>query len=97
MVLLLAAATLIFGLQNLQNVSLDFLWFSMNAPLAFVVAATYVAGMVTGSSFLALIRRSARSTGMSRFASLMLALVVVVLIGLAVTGIWVPFGRGAAE
>ena len=53
-ILLLATATLVFALQNLAMVSVDLLWISMNAPLTFVVAATYVAGMVTGNSFLAL-------------------------------------------
>jgi uncharacterized integral membrane protein len=46
-ILLLATATLVFALQNLAMVSVDLLWISMNAPLTFVVAATYVAGMVT--------------------------------------------------
>jgi len=37
------------------SVKVGFLWISMSAPLAFVVAATYVAGMATCSSFLALV------------------------------------------
>jgi uncharacterized integral membrane protein len=95
-VLLLATATLIFALQNLEVVSLDFLSVSMNAPLAFVVAATYVAGMVTGSSFLALVRRSVRGSGMSRLQSFALVLVVAILIVLAIIEGWDPFGwRGA--
>ena len=93
-VLLLATATLIFALQNLEIVSMDFLWFSMRAPLAFLVAATYVAGMVTGSSFLALARRSVRSAGMSRVQLLISALIVVLLAVVALATIegWDPFG-----
>ena len=59
-ILLLAAATLIFALQNLEIVSVDFLWFSVRTPLAILVAATYVVGMATGGSLWALIRRSVR-------------------------------------
>ena len=93
-VLLLATGTLIFALQNLEMVSMDFLWFSMRAPLAFLVAATYVAGMVTGSSFLALVRRSVRSAGMSRFQFLISALIVVLLAAIVIAIIegWDPFG-----
>ena len=59
-IVLLAAATLIFALQNLEIVSVDFLWFSVSTPLAILVAATYVVGMATGGSLWALIRRSVR-------------------------------------
>jgi lipopolysaccharide assembly protein A len=59
-VCVLAAATLVFALQNLEIVSLDFVWFSVRTPLAFLVAAAYVVGMVTGGSSWGLIRRSVR-------------------------------------
>lgn len=59
-ILLLAAATLIFALQNLEIVSVDFLWFSVRTPLAILVAAAYLIGMATGGSLWALIRRSVR-------------------------------------
>jgi putative membrane protein len=94
-VLLLATATLIFALQNLEIVSMDFLWLGMRAPLAFLVAATYVAGMATGSSFLALIRKSVRrSSGMSRLQLLISALIVVLLAALVLAIIegWDLFG-----
>jgi putative membrane protein len=81
-ILLLATATLIFALQNLEIVSVDFLWISMSAPLAFVVAATYVAGMATGSSFLALVRRSVQSAGMSRVQILISTLVALILVAI---------------
>jgi uncharacterized integral membrane protein len=58
--LLLALAMLIFAVQNLGNVAVDFLWLSTTTPLAILVAASYVLGMVTGGSLRALIRRSRR-------------------------------------
>jgi putative membrane protein len=57
-VIILVAATLIFALQNLEIVSIDFLSFGVRTPLAFLVIAVYLIGMATGGSFLALIRRS---------------------------------------
>jgi uncharacterized integral membrane protein len=57
-VIILVAATLIFALQNLEIVSIDFLSFGVRTPLAFLVVAVYLIGMATGGSFLALIRRS---------------------------------------
>ena len=65
-ILLLAAATLIFALQNLEIVSVDFLWFSVRTPLAILVAATYLIGMATGGSLWALIRRSVRGARLRR-------------------------------
>jgi uncharacterized integral membrane protein len=57
-VIILAVATMIFALQNLEIVSVDFLAFAIRTPLAFPVAVVYLVGMATGGSFLALIRRS---------------------------------------
>jgi uncharacterized integral membrane protein len=51
-----AAATLAFAIQNLQNVTISFLGFSMSAPLALLVAVIYILGMATGGSALALMR-----------------------------------------
>jgi lipopolysaccharide assembly protein A len=59
-VCLLLAATVTFALQNTEIVSMDFLWFSVRLPLAFLVAGIYLVGMATGSSFWALIRRSVK-------------------------------------
>jgi uncharacterized integral membrane protein len=56
-VCLLGVATLVFAFENMEIVSMDFLWFSMRLPLAFLVVVIYVVGMVTGSSLWALIRR----------------------------------------
>jgi putative membrane protein len=59
-IIVLAAATLVFAVENMEVVSLDFVWFSVRTPLAFLVVAVYVVGMITGSSFWRLIRRSVR-------------------------------------
>jgi uncharacterized integral membrane protein len=65
-IILLAAATLIFALQNLEIVSIDFLWFRVDTPLAVLVAATYVIGAITGGSIRALLRRSVRGARLRR-------------------------------
>jgi uncharacterized integral membrane protein len=52
----LAAATLAFAIQNLQNVTISFLGFSMSAPLAVLVVVIYFLGMATGGSAWALMR-----------------------------------------
>jgi len=57
-VVLFAAATLLFALQNLEIVTMSFLGFSVRAPLAVLVAIFYLLGMVTGGSLWALLRRS---------------------------------------
>jgi uncharacterized integral membrane protein len=51
-------AIVIFAVQNLQNVTVTFLEFRIAAPMAAVVIAVYLLGMLTGSSLLSLIRRS---------------------------------------
>jgi lipopolysaccharide assembly protein A len=57
-VVLFAAATLLFALQNLGGVTMSFLGFSVRAPLALLVAIFYLLGMVTGGSLWSLLRRS---------------------------------------
>jgi uncharacterized integral membrane protein len=47
----------LFSLQNLGNVTIEFLTMSATMPLALVVALAYGAGMVTGGSLLALLRK----------------------------------------
>ena len=56
LIAVLAAATLIFALQNLQSVTVAFLSFRLSAPLAVLVAVVYVLGMLTGGSLWALFR-----------------------------------------
>jgi lipopolysaccharide assembly protein A len=57
-VFLFAAATLTFLVQNREIVSMDFLWFSVRAPLAVIAASFYLLGAITGGSAYALLRRS---------------------------------------
>ena len=52
----LAIAILIFALQNLQSVTVDFLGFSLSVPLAVLFVIVYLLGMATGGSAWALIR-----------------------------------------
>lgn len=59
-VLVFAAATLIFLVQNREIVSMDFLGFSVRAPLALIAASFYLLGAITGGSAYALLRRSVR-------------------------------------
>ena len=51
-------AILIFAVQNLQEVTVSFLGWSMSAPLAILAVVTYLLGMATGGSLLSLLRRS---------------------------------------
>ena len=59
-VCVLGAATLVFALENMEVVSVDFLWFSMRLPLAFLVVVIYIVGMATGSHLWTLLRRLVR-------------------------------------
>ena len=59
-VCLLGLATLIFAYENMEIVSMDFLWFSLRLPLAVLVVVVYVIGMVTGSNLRAFVRWSVR-------------------------------------
>jgi uncharacterized integral membrane protein len=67
---LFVAAIILFSLQNFQIVTISFLGFSARAPLALLIVVTYLLGMATGGSFLALLRRSLegsrRRTAISR-------------------------------
>jgi putative membrane protein len=57
-VVMFAAAVLIFVVQNFMMVTMSFLGFSARAPIALLVALVYVLGMATGSSLWSLLRRS---------------------------------------
>jgi len=61
-IVLFAAATLTFALQNLEIVTMSFLGFSARAPLAVLVVVVYLLGAATGGSLLALLRRSYEGT-----------------------------------
>lgn len=57
-VVIFAAAIVIFVVQNIAIVTVSFLGFSARAPVALIVALTYVLGMATGGSLWSLVRRS---------------------------------------
>jgi putative membrane protein len=57
-IILIAAAAIIFALQNFEIVTMSFIGFNARVPLALLVAVTYLLGMATGGSLFALLRRS---------------------------------------
>ncbi len=57
-IVIFAAAALVFALQNLDRVTVSFLGFSFSTRLAILVFIIYVAGALTGGSLLGLLRRS---------------------------------------
>jgi putative membrane protein len=57
-IVLFAAAVLIFAIQNLAPVTMSFLGFSLRLPLALLAVGIYLLGMVTGGSLWSLVRRS---------------------------------------
>ena len=61
-IIVFALATFIFAVQNLDTVTVSFLSMRLAAPIALLVLVIYVLGAVTGSSLLALLRRSYRGS-----------------------------------
>jgi putative membrane protein len=57
-IILFAAATMVFALQNFEIVTMSLFGFSARIPLALVVAIAYLLGAATGGSLFALLRRS---------------------------------------
>ena len=57
-IILFAAATTIFAVQNFEIVTMTFLGFTARVPLALLVAVAYLLGAATGGSLFALLRRS---------------------------------------
>jgi putative membrane protein len=57
-IILFAAATIIFALQNFEIVTMSFLGFNARVPLALLVVVTYLLGAATGGGLFALLRRS---------------------------------------
>jgi putative membrane protein len=66
---LFVVVTLIFAIENFEIVVMSFLGFSARVPLALLVVIIYVVGMVTGSSLLALLRRSVQGARRSTIHS----------------------------
>ncbi len=57
-IVLFAAATIIFAFQNLVSVTVSFLGSRVSAPIAVLVFVVYILGAATGGSLFALLRRS---------------------------------------
>ena len=57
-IILFAAATFVFALQNFEIVTMSFLGINARVPLALLVAVAYLLGAATGGSLFALLRRS---------------------------------------
>ncbi|MGB6396501.1 MAG: hypothetical protein WBF73_12550 [Bradyrhizobium sp.] len=57
-IILIAAVTIIFALQNFEIVTMSFHSFNARVPLALLVAVTYLLGAATGGGLFALLRRS---------------------------------------
>jgi lipopolysaccharide assembly protein A len=57
-ILLFAAATIVFALQNFEIVTMSLLGSNVRVPLALLVAVVYLLGAATGGSLFALLRRS---------------------------------------
>ena len=57
-IVLFAAATIIFALQNFETVTISFLGLNARVPLALLAAVAYLLGTATGGSLFALLRRS---------------------------------------
>jgi putative membrane protein len=64
-IILFAAATVIFALQNFEIVTVSFLSFSARVPLALLIAVVYLLGAATGGSLFALLRRSYKGSKIS--------------------------------
>jgi lipopolysaccharide assembly protein A len=57
-IIVFAIATIVFALQNLEVVTMTFLGINVRVPLALQTIVVYLLGTATGSSLLALLRRS---------------------------------------
>jgi uncharacterized integral membrane protein len=58
LLVIFVAAVVAFAVQNRDDVSIQFLEYRWAYPLALVVAAAYVLGMLTGWSVVGIVRRS---------------------------------------
>jgi lipopolysaccharide assembly protein A len=57
-IILFAAATIIFAMQNFEIVTMSFLGLNARVPFALLVTVSYLLGAATGGSLFALLRRS---------------------------------------
>jgi lipopolysaccharide assembly protein A len=68
-IVLFAAATVLFGIQNREMVTMSFLGLDIRAPLAILTVVFYLLGAATGGSLFALLRRSIRRSRARRPAT----------------------------
>ena len=68
-IILIAAATIIFALQNFEIVTMSFLGWNLRVPLALLVGVVYLLGAATGRSLFALLRRSYEGSRRSMMVS----------------------------
>jgi lipopolysaccharide assembly protein A len=68
-IIVFAAATIIFALQNFEIVTISFLGSNVRVPLALLVAVVYLLGAATGGSLFALLRRSYQGSRRSMMVS----------------------------
>jgi uncharacterized integral membrane protein len=57
-IVLFAAATIVFAAQNLETVTISFFKMNLTMPLALQTLVVYLVGAATGGSLFALLRRS---------------------------------------
>jgi uncharacterized integral membrane protein len=57
-IVLFVTATILFGIQNRELVTMSFLGFGVRAPLAILAVIVCVFGAITGGSVYALLRKS---------------------------------------
>ena len=70
-IVLIAAATLLFCVQNRDFATMSFLQFSIRAPLAILALVVYVLGAVTGAAYTrCCANRSGARSAMTRSAKL---------------------------
>jgi uncharacterized integral membrane protein len=69
LVVLFAAATIVFALQNFEIVTMSFLGWNLRVPLALLVGVVYLLGAATGRSLFALLRRSYEGSRRSMMVS----------------------------
>ena len=61
-VVVFAAAIVIFVIQNRALATMSFLGFGVRAPLAILAAVVYALGAITGGSLYALLQKSVRES-----------------------------------
>jgi putative membrane protein len=68
-IVLFAAVTAVFAMQNFQTVTVTLFRIGAQMPLAFLVAIVYLLGAVTGAALFALLRRALEGARRRTFAT----------------------------